>query len=188
MNTPNKLTVFRMIITPVFLAFYMIDAIAYNMLWALIIFLAASITDAIDGRLARKYNQVTVFGKLADPVADKMLTTAALLALMNDGYCSIWIVFVILTREFAVTSARLIASSQGVVIPANIWGKIKTVSQMVFTVIILLILVFDQFGLIKTGFDLTLFSNILLGITAVLAVISGIIYLIKAKDKIDITM
>ena len=166
----------------------MIDAIAYNMLWALIIFLAASITDAIDGRLARKYNQVTVFGKLADPVADKMLTTAALLALMNDGYCSIWIVFVILTREFAVTSARLIASSQGVVIPANIWGKIKTVSQMVFTVIILLILVFDQFGLIKTGFDLTLFSNILLGITAVLAVISGIIYLIKAKDKIDITM
>lgn len=188
MNTPNKLTVFRMVITPVFLAFYMISAVKYNMLWALIVFLIASVTDAIDGRLARKYNQVTVFGKLADPVADKMLTTAALLAFMHDGMCSIWIVFIILTREFAVTSARLIASSQGVVIPANIWGKIKTVSQMVFTVIILSVLVFRQFGLIKAEFDFSMLSNILLGITAVLAVISGIIYLIEAKNKIDITM
>lgn len=188
MNTPNKLTVFRMVITPLFLAFYMIKTIPHSALWALIVFLAASVTDAVDGKLARKYNQVTVFGKLADPVADKMLTTAALLAFMYDGLCSIWIVFIILTREFAVTSARLIASAQGVVIPANIWGKIKTVSQMVFTVVVLALLVLKDFGVVGDGFELSLVSNILLGITAALAVVSGIIYLIKAKDNIDITM
>ena len=188
MNTPNKLTVFRMIITPLFLAFYMIKDIPHSALWALIIFIIASVTDAVDGRLARKYDQVTVFGKLADPVADKMLTTAALLAFMNDGLCSIWIVFIILTREFAVTSARLIASAQGVVIPANIWGKIKTVSQMVFTVVVLTLLVVEDFGLAGKNINLPLISNILLGITAVLAVVSGIIYLVKAKDMIDITM
>ena len=185
MNTPNKLTVMRMLITPVFLAFYLIKDIPHSALWALIVFLIASVTDAVDGRLARKYNQVTVFGKLADPVADKMLTTAALLAFMNDGLCSIWTVFIILTREFAVTSARLIASSQGVIIPANIWGKIKTVSQMVFTAAVLAMLVFKNFGILSESVNI---SNILLGITAVLAVISGIIYLIQAKNKIDITM
>ena len=188
MNTPNKLTVMRMLITPVFLAFYLIKDIPHSALWALIIFLIASVTDAVDGRLARKYNQVTVFGKLADPVADKMLTTAALLAFMNDGLCSIWTVFIILPREFAVTAARLIASSQGVIIPANIWGKVKTVSQMVFTVAVLAMLVFKDFGIMPENVNIALISNILLGITAVLAVISGIIYLIKAKDKIDITM
>ncbi|MEG1180205.1 MAG: CDP-diacylglycerol--glycerol-3-phosphate 3-phosphatidyltransferase, partial [Oscillospiraceae bacterium] len=128
MNTPNKLTIFRMLMTPIFLAAILID-VPHRYLWAIITFSIAAITDALDGKLARKNNQVTVFGKLTDPVADKMLTTAALLAFMELGLCNIWIVLIVLTREFAVTSIRLVASAEGIVIPANMWGKIKTVSQ-----------------------------------------------------------
>ena len=103
-------------------------------------FIIGSVTDALDGHIARKYEMITVFGKLADPVADKMLTTAALLAFLKMNLCSVWIVMIILTREFVITSLRLVSSTQGVVIPANIFGKIKTATQMVFTIIIMLLL------------------------------------------------
>ena len=109
MNTPNKLTVLRMILAPVFLAVFLAQGIPYHYWWAVLVFSAAAITDAIDGKLARKNDQITVFGKLLDPVADKMLTTAALLGFMQVGLCNIWIVMIVLTREFAVTSVRLIA-------------------------------------------------------------------------------
>lgn len=184
MNTPNKLTIFRMIVTPVFLALLLVD-IPHKYLWAIVAFSIASITDAIDGNLARKYNQITVFGKLADPVADKILVTSALLGFMQLGLCNIWIVLIILTREFAVTSIRLVASAEGVVIPANIWGKVKTASQMIFSVLIMLVKEIECWGFIPKSFNIPLFSNILLGVTALLAVISGFIYIVQSSKLID---
>lgn len=184
MNTPNKLTIFRMVMTPVFLAALIMD-IPHRYLWGIITFSIAAITDALDGNIARRKNQITVFGKLTDPVADKMLTTAALLAFMQLGLCNIWIVLIILTREFAVTSIRLVASAQGDVIPANIWGKIKTVSQMTFTILIMFIKELEYIGVIPTTVPITLISNILLGITAVLTVVSGAIYIVESSKIID---
>lgn len=185
MNLPNKLTVLRIILAPFFLAAMLID-FKYHFLVAAAIFGAASITDFFDGKIARKNNIVTTFGKLCDPVADKMLTTAALLAFMQLGVCNIWIVMIVLTREFLVTSFRLVASAQGVVIAAGIWGKLKTVSQMVFSVIIMLgFQIVDAFELDFGHFSVI--SNALLSVTTVLTVISGIKYIVDGKKVIDIS-
>lgn len=187
MNTPNELTMFRMVVTPVFLAVILLD-IPHRYLLATIVFSIAAITDAIDGKLARKNNEVTVFGKLLDPVADKMLTTAALLAFMSLGLCNVWIVMIILTREFAITSIRLIALSQGVVIPANIWGKLKTVSQMTFTIMIMLLNEIEEVFQISAKiefFVLPDISNMLLWVTAILTVVSGVIYIAQSRKLID---
>lgn len=186
MNIPNRLTVLRMVITPIFLAVFLAESIPNHYLWGLLIYGVGCFTDFLDGKIARKQNIVTVFGQFADPVADKMLTTSALLALMQLGLCSIWIILIVLVREFVVTSMRLIASAQGIVIPANIWGKLKTVSQMVFTLIFLLSAHLSDCGVIPADFNLPLVSNIALGITAVLAVLSGIIYIKDAAKVIDI--
>lgn len=182
MNLPNKLTVARIIMVPFYLAAMVINFKGHFIV-AAVLFLVASITDFLDGNIARKTNQVTVFGKLCDPLADKMLTTAALLAFMELGICNIWIPMIILTREFLVTSFRLVASAQGVVIPAGILGKIKTISQMVFSIAIII-------ALAVHGTEPQLFPlccNILLGITAVLTVISGIKYIVDGANLIDIT-
>ncbi len=183
MNTPNKLTVARVIITPLFMLAFL-SSIPHRFLIGAIIFSVASITDAVDGKLARKNNQVTTFGKFLDPVADKMLTTAALLAFIQEGICGAWPVFIILTREFIVTSMRLISASQNIVVPANIWGKIKTATQMTFTIVILLWgELVEVFGFLRENFyDVT---NVMIWITAALAAISGIVYLAKAKKTID---
>mgnify|MGYP003243110398 CR=1 FL=1 len=138
LNLPNKLTLIRMFLAPIYLALMLIEFPCHYIV-ALAVFAVASLTDMLDGKIARKNNLITVFGKLLDPLADKMLTTAALLAFMREGWCSIWIVMIVLTREFAVAGVRLIATAQGIVIPANYWGKAKTVSQMVFTIIIMLL-------------------------------------------------
>lgn len=183
MNLPNKLTVIRMVLTPIFLVVFMAPFIPYHYFIGLAVYAAGCITDFLDGKIARKYKLITTFGKLADPVADKMLTTAALLALMDAGFCSIYIVFIVLTREFAVTSIRLAASAQGVVIPANIWGKLKTVAQMVSTILIMLFMALQEAAVIPDAFPLSVISSVLLWITAVLAVISGIIYI---KDGIKV--
>ncbi|MDE5995034.1 MAG: CDP-diacylglycerol--glycerol-3-phosphate 3-phosphatidyltransferase [Oscillospiraceae bacterium] len=192
LNTPNKLTIARMIITPLFLAVIMKENLPHKFLWAMLIFITASITDAVDGKLARKNNQVTNFGKLLDPIADKVLTTAALLAFMKLGLCNIWIVMIVLTREFAIASIRMIAASNGVVIPANIWGKLKTVSQMVFTIAIMLLGEVYSYAenfvpgvTVPRFLTLSNISNTLLWITAVLTVISGIIYIKDSKNAID---
>ncbi len=189
MNTPNKLTVARVIITPLFMLAILLPY-SHRFLVAGLIFAIASATDAIDGKLARKNNQITTFGKFLDPVADKMLTTAALLAFIQLDICSAWPVFIILTREFIVTSMRLISASQNIVVPANIFGKIKTASQMLFTVLILIWgelldwnVIVEKLGFLKDFFQPV--SNILIWITAVLAAVSGIIYLIQAKKTID---
>lgn len=185
MNLPNKLTVIRMVLTPAFLVIFLTPFIPYHYFLGLAVYIAGCVTDFLDGKIARKYNLVTTFGKLADPVADKMLTTAALLALMDAGHCSLYIVFIVLTREFAVTSVRLAASAQGVVIPANIWGKLKTVSQMVSTILIMLLMALTDSGILTESFPLSIISSVLLWITAVLAVISGIIYIKDGVKVID---
>ena len=185
LNLPNKLTIFRMIITPFFLAVIISESIPHHFIYGAVLFGIGSLTDFIDGRLARKNNQITVFGKLADPVADKMLTTAASLAFMSFGLCNIWIVMIVLIREFAITSFRLAASAQGVVIPANIYGKLKTISQMVFTIIIMILGELVYIKALPDTFNLPLVSNALLWITAVLAVISGVVYIKQSVKLID---
>ena len=138
MNLPNKLTLVRILLVPVFMIFAGIGqygTASFEKVWYLaagIVFALASLTDMLDGKIARKYNLVTDFGKFADPLADKLLTTVAFLYMMLDGVCSVWVVAIILAREFAVSGVRMIAAGApgGKVIAANIWGKIKTVLQM----------------------------------------------------------
>ena len=193
LNLPNILTISRVVITPIFLFVILMENLPHRFLIACFIFSIASITDAVDGHLARKNNQITNFGKFLDPIADKILTTSALLAFMSMGLCNIWIVMLVLTREFAIASVRMIAAAGGVVIPANIWGKIKTISQMVFTILIMIlgetwdvVQNYDQELFAKLP-DLSLVSNGLLWITAILTVISGVIYLKDSKKIIDFT-
>ena len=138
MNLPNKLTLTRIILVPVFMVFVSLTQIGtedFNPTWYLvagIIFAAASFTDFLDGHLARKWNMVTDFGKFADPLADKLLTTVAFIYMMRDGVCSPVVLCIILAREFAVSGLRMVAAGakDGKVIAANMWGKVKTVLQM----------------------------------------------------------
>ena len=193
LNIPNILTIARIIITPFFLWTILSESLPHRFLIACIVFSVGAITDAVDGHLARKNNQITNFGKFLDPIADKVLTTSALLAFMSMGLCNIWIVMLVLTREFAIASVRMIAASGGVVIPANVWGKIKTVTQMVFTILIMLlgeawnaVQNYNQEIFLKLP-DLSLVSNGLLWITAIFTVISGVIYLYDSRKIIDFT-
>lgn len=193
LNTPNKLTIARMLITPVYLALILWESLPHRFLIATLVYSAAAITDAIDGKMARKNNQITNFGKLLDPIADKVLTTSALLAFMQMGLCNIWIVMIVLAREFTIASIRMISAADGVVIPANFWGKLKTVSQMTFTIVIMLLgEVYDILAVHNAAWyakmpSLSLISNTLLWITAILTVISGVIYIIDSKKVIDYT-
>ena len=142
MNLPNKLTILRMIMIPVFLVVLYIPGLGMaGNIAAAAIFILASITDFLDGKIARKYNLVTNFGKFMDPLADKLLVCSALIALVDFDKVAAWIVIIIIAREFIISGFRLIAAENGVVIAANYWGKFKTVSQMIM--IILLILHFD---------------------------------------------
>ena len=189
MNLPNKLTVARIIATPVFLALMVIE-FKFHYLAALIAFILASLTDMLDGQIARKRNLITDFGKFLDPVADKLLTTAAFLAFLAKGVGDgiVWIVFLVLFREFIITSLRLVVvSSGGKVIAANIWGKAKTVSQMIaiiFTITVLCFMeLFPQFTLLNTA--LAVAVNVALWVSTVLCVISGAIYLVQNGETIN---
>lgn len=184
-NLPNRLTILRIILTPIFLAIILSD-LPHHFLWGLVVFSIGSITDFLDGKIARKRGLVTVFGKLADPVADKILTTSALLAFMHFDLCNIWIIMIVLLREFTITSFRLVATAQGVVIPANIYGKIKTASQMVFSLVIMLLAeLHESATLISADFPLSAVSNGLLWITAALCIVSGVIYVKQSVKIID---
>jgi CDP-diacylglycerol--glycerol-3-phosphate 3-phosphatidyltransferase len=185
MNLPNKLTVLRIILVPFFVLFLLVDSIPYNYLWALIVFAVASITDCLDGNIARKYNLVTNFGKFLDPLADKVLVLAAMIGFIELGLSSSVVVIIVIAREFLVTSLRLVAASDGTVIAASIYGKIKTILQMFSIVAILLLKTIDQFT--PTGWDIDLISNVLMWITAVIAVISGWDYLWKNRHCINTT-
>ena len=183
-NLPNQLTIVRIILTPVFLVLFL-SGLEHHFLYGFVVFAIASITDFLDGMLARKNGAVTVFGQLADPVADKILTTVALLAFMQLDLCNIWIIMIVLLREFTITSFRLVATAQGVVIPANIYGKLKTISQMVFSLLIMLLAELNEVGVLGESFPLSAVSNGMLWVTAVLCVISGIIYVKQSVKLID---
>ena len=190
MNTPNKLTIARIIATPVFMAALMIE-FPYHYTAALLLFAGASLTDMIDGKMARKYGLITDFGKFLDPLADKMLTTAAFLGFikMGIGWQVTWIAFIVLFREFLISSLRLVVvSSGGKVIAANIWGKCKTVSQMAGIIFALLAYaLISDFGINGSGFVLAcdIIISILFWVSAVLCIISGVIYLLDSKGYID---
>lgn len=177
MNTPNKLTVLRVIMVPFFMAAMLVKSLPYHYLIAFAIFGIASLTDLIDGKMARKNAQVTDFGKFLDPLADKILTTSALVCLMQLGLCNIWVVMIVLAREFMVTSIRLVAASEGNVIAANMWGKVKTVIQMTSMTLIIFLLGVQQLGILE-GFPMVIFSNVLMWITAAATFISGGKYLV----------
>ncbi len=195
MNTPNKLTLARMIATPIFMAVMLIEGLPYRYLIAAVLFAVASLTDMIDGKMARKYNLITDFGKFLDPLADKMLTTAAYLGFIfvfkDTAYCwhMVAIVFIVLFREFMVSSLRLVTvSSGGKVVAANIWGKLKTVSQMVGIVVALLAYtVIGDFGVSVITHIANAVIISLFWLSALLCVISGGIYLYQCKDCIDPT-
>ena len=138
MNLPNKLTIFRVILIPFFLVFLLVPGIPADNWIALGIFIVASLTDLLDGKIARKYNLVTNFGKFMDPLADKLLVCSALICFVGKGELAAWIVIIIIAREFIISGFRLVASDNGVVIAANYWGKFKTVSQMIMIILIIL--------------------------------------------------
>ena len=181
MNLPNKLTVLRIILVPLFVAALLID-FPLNNLAALALFGAASLTDLFDGKIARKRGLVTDFGKFADPLADKILVISALLCLVQLGLCDCVAVIIVLFREFSVTSIRLIAASKGKVIAANIWGKVKTVTQMVAIICILVMQIVLDFGALGVCLPCVLktvffwIGESLIWISTFFAILSGVIY------------
>lgn len=140
MNLPNKITLFRVILIPFFVFFMLTEEISNHNYIAVAIFIIACITDAIDGYIARKYNLITNFGKFMDPLADKLLVSAALICFtaLPDISLSPWIVIVIISREFVISGFRLIASDSGIVIAAGNWGKLKTIAQMIMSILLII--------------------------------------------------
>lgn len=143
MNLPNKLTVLRMILVPFFVFFMLSETAGYmgGHVWAkwlsFVIFIVASVTDTLDGQIARKYNLVTNFGKFMDPLADKILVCSAMICLIPLGRIPAWAVIIMMGREFVISGFRLVASDAGIVIAAGVWGKIKTVVQMIMIIVLL---------------------------------------------------
>lgn len=172
MNLPNKLTIFRVVLIPFFLVFLMAEIFGEPDKWiALAIFIVASLTDLLDGKIARKYDLVTDFGKFMDPLADKLLTCSAMIAMIELGRMPAWIVIVIIAREFTISGFRLIAADNGKVIAASYWGKFKTTFQMIM--VILMIADIPQLALLTT---------IIMYIALVLTIVSLCDYIIKNKD------
>lgn len=195
MNTPNKLTVLRIILVPVFMIL-LLWQFKFHYLAALVVFVAASLTDMFDGKIARKYNIITNFGKFLDPIADKMLTTAAFLAFiyLDLGCGVVWITLIVLIREFAVSSVRMVTASDGKVIAADKWGKAKTVCQMTAIIMVLCFEwfkelaadLFEKTQVLNTAItSMEVLYNIALWLSAILTVISGVNYLLRNRKYID---
>lgn len=166
MNLPNFVTLLRISLVPLFGYLYLLNPGELNLPAALVFLLAAD-TDALDGYLARSRREITRFGQLIDPIADKLLITAALLALVEAGLVSTWVALIILGREFAVSGLRILAAAEGKVIPASLWGKIKTVSQIVAVMAFFL------------GIS---WAPVLMWVAVVATVLSGVRYFQKAQD------
>jgi CDP-diacylglycerol--glycerol-3-phosphate 3-phosphatidyltransferase len=175
----------RVILVPVFIALLLIQQIPFHTLWALLVFIAASLTDLADGRIARKQNLVTNFGKFLDPLADKVLVISGLICFIQMGLADSVVVMVIIAREFLVTSLRLVAVDNGNVIAAGSLGKIKTAYTMAAMVAIMLLVSAIEFGFLTDLFPLVLISEILLWVAAAITIVSGIDYMIKNKDSIN---
>lgn len=177
MNTLNKLTLFRVVMIPFFVVFMLAPIGGAAAKWiALAIFIIASLTDALDGYLARRDNLITDFGKFMDPLADKLLVCSALICLVELDKIPCWVVIIIIAREFIISGFRLIAADNGVVIAASYWGKFKTVSQMVM----IILLIADLGGVFYT------IGQIFIYLSMALTVISLIDYLIKNRNVISL--
>lgn len=168
MNLPNKLTMFRVILIPVFVLFLLVDITNVDKWIALAIFIVASLTDLLDGKIARKYNLVTNFGKFMDPLADKLLVCSALICLVEMAKLPAWMVIIIIAREFIISGFRLVAADNGVVIAASYWGKFKTTFQMVMICL-----------LIADIESIRVLTMIVVWIALLLTIISLIDYLVK---------
>lgn len=180
MNLPNKLTLLRVLLALVFMAFMMIDE-SWARWTSLLIFAGASLTDMLDGKIARARGMITTFGKFADPLADKMLTTAAFIVFTANGIIGPWPLFIILIREFAVSGIRLVAAAGGEVIAASFWGKFKTVTQMIAIIAGILIMCLPQ----VFGASDSVITAILVWITVVFTIISGAEYIIKNRKLLS---
>ena len=173
MNLPNKLTILRVILIPFFVVFMLFDIIGAADKWiALVIFCVASLTDMLDGKIARKYNLVTNFGKFMDPLADKLLVCTALICLTSMDRLNVIVVLVIIAREFIISGFRLVASDNGIVIAASYWGKFKTVSQMA----LIIVLIMDLGGVWN------IVGTVLTWVALILTVVSLIDYIAKNKQ------
>ena len=172
MNLPNKLTILRVILIPFFVVFMLFDITGAADKWiALVIFCVASLTDMLDGKIARKYNLVTNFGKFMDPLADKLLVCTALICLTSMNRLNVIVVLVIIAREFIISGFRLVASDNGIVIAASYWGKFKTVSQMA----LIIVLIMDLGGVWNVV------GTVLTWVALFLTVVSLIDYIAKNK-------
>ena len=173
MNLPNKLTVLRVLMIPFFVVFMLMDIVPGMDKWiALAIFVVASLTDLLDGKIARKYNLVTNFGKFMDPLADKLLVSSAMICLVEMGRLPAWIVIIIISREFIISGFRLVASDSGIVIAASYWGKFKTVFQMVMIIVMIMDL----------GPSFAMLETILIYVALILTVVSLLDYVAKNKE------
>lgn len=191
MNLPNKLTVMRICLIPFMMFFYFADFIPYGIgkIVALVIFIVAALTDLLDGKIARSRNLVTNFGKFLDPIADKILTSTVFFMIIADGTIpDPWgaiIVTIIIAREFMVSALRLLAANRGVVLAADIWGKAKTMAQMIALPVSILLAFIYTSGIGFNGtfvFVFEIVTYVMLGVATLLTVISGINYLVKNKD------
>ena len=138
MNLPNKITIFRVFMIPLFVVLMMLQRLPGNEFYALAVYAIACISDALDGHIARKYNLITDFGKFMDPVADKLLVCSALICFVEQGLMPAWIALIIIARELIIDGFRLVAAGKGIVIAASIWGKAKTVVQMIACFVLIL--------------------------------------------------
>lgn len=173
MNLPNKLTIFRVILIPFFVFFMLAPYFPDNGKYiAVAIFIIASLTDMLDGKIARKYNLVTNFGKFMDPLADKLLVCSAMICLVATGQLASWIVIIIISREFIISGFRLIAADNGIVIAASYWGKFKTVSQMA----LIIVLIMDLGGVWNVV------GTVLTWVALLLTIVSLIDYIAKNKQ------
>ena len=176
MNLPNRLTVLRVCMVPVFVVFMLWNGFGSSAKYvAAVIFILASMTDWLDGYLARKNNLVTDFGKFMDPIADKLLVCSAMICLVEKGALPAWIVIIIIGREFIISGFRLVASDKGVVIAASYWGKFKTVSQMLMVILLIL----DLGGVFHT------IAQVLMWIALVLTVVSLVDYMVKNRSVLS---
>lgn len=170
MNLANKLTLIRVCLIPVFLiVLYTMDA-PLNRYVGVAIFIVASLTDLLDGYIARSRNLITDFGKFMDPLADKLLVAAALVYMVEYGYISAWITIIIISREFIVSGIRLVAASKGTVLAASGWGKVKTATTMIMIIVVLLAMPFDFMSTVEL---------VLIGASTLFTVISGADYVVK---------
>lgn len=168
MNLANKLTILRIMLVPVFMIF-LLNKINYGVYIAAGIFTFAAITDSLDGYIARKKNQITNFGKFMDPLADKLLVSAALISLVQMGRLSAWVVFIIIAREFTISILRAVAASEGIVIAASWWGKAKTITQIIAIIAVLL----NNFPFSYINFP---FATIMVYVAVIFTIMSGLDY------------